>query len=93
MAITSSAKKAIRSAARKRIFNLRRKRVVQNILNQAKKLLTQKKIDEAKALIPSVYRAIDKATKTKYIKKNKAARLKSRFTALIRRSSQIVSGR
>ncbi|OGG47191.1 30S ribosomal protein S20 [Candidatus Kaiserbacteria bacterium RIFCSPHIGHO2_01_FULL_49_13] len=86
MAITRSAKKAIRSAARKRVFNLRRKNAIQDVTKQIRKLVAAGKKKEAQALLPKAYQALDKAAKTNYLKKNAAARKKSRLAALIKKS-------
>ena len=83
MAITSSAKKAIRVAARKRVFNLRRKDAIADAVKKIKRLIKEKKVEEAQAFLPTVYKALDKAVKTKYLKKNTAARKKSRLAKLI----------
>lgn len=80
MPITKSAKKALRSSKRKRIFNLRRKSEMQNVIKEYKKLVSSKKAEEAKKLIPKLQKAIDKAAKKGVIKKNTAARKKSRLT-------------
>ena len=72
MAITSSAKKAIRAAARRRIFNLRRKDAILSAKKNIQKLVKAGKAADAKAFLPKMYKAIDKAAKTKYIKKNAA---------------------
>ena len=88
MAITSSAKKAIRSSARKRVYNEARKEVYKDVVKTVKKLVQEKKIDEAKKLLTSAYKAIDKAAKTKFIKKNSADRKKSRLALLINRSTK-----
>lgn len=81
MAITSSAKKALRAGDKKRVNNLRTKASIDAPLKQFKKLVTEKKAKEAKELIPSIYQALDKAAKRNYIKKNTAARYKSRVMA------------
>lgn len=83
MAITSSAKKAIRVAARRRVFNLRRKNAVDNVVKKIKRLVKENKNKEAEALLPMAYKTIDKAVKTKFFKKNTAARKKSRLAKLI----------
>jgi len=44
MAITSSAKKAIRSSAHKRLFNLRRRAAIQKVQRRIKKLIAEKKL-------------------------------------------------
>jgi small subunit ribosomal protein S20 len=78
MAITSSAKKALRASSKKRVFNLRTKSAIDSSIKQFRKLVLEKKTKEAKALIPSIYKALDKAVKRKYIKLNTASRYKSR---------------
>lgn len=83
MAITTSAKKAIRSSARKHVFNLRRKTAMKKALKDIRSLISEKKKGEALKLLPSTYQAIDKAAKTNLIKKNAAARYKSRLESAI----------
>jgi small subunit ribosomal protein S20 len=83
MPITSSAKKALRSSKRKRVFNLRRKNEMQTIVKEYKKLISAKKTDEATKIIPRLQRAIDKAEKRGLIKKNTASRKKSRLIKII----------
>ncbi len=83
MPITSSAKKALRSSKRKRVFNLRRKNDMQSVIKEYKKLVIAKKTDEAKKLIPKLQKAIDKAEKRGIIKKNNASRKKSRLVHII----------
>jgi len=51
-------------------------------------LTSQKKSEEAKKLLPQVYKLLDKAAKTGLIKKNTVARKKSRITKLINKSQQ-----
>lgn len=72
MAITSSAKKAHRASLRKRVFNVRRKRVLTSSVKDARKEMTAESLAKA-------YQAIDKAAKRGIIKKNTAARKKSRL--------------
>ena len=86
MPITSSAKKALRSSKKKRVFNLRRKNEMQSGIKEYKKLVFAKKTDEAQKLIPKLQKAIDKAEKRGIIKKNTAARKKSRLVTITMRS-------
>lgn len=79
MPITTSAKKALRSSKRKRVYNLRRKNVLQDETKEVKKLIAAGKKEEAAKMLPSVYQAIDKAAKRGVIKGNAAARKKSRI--------------
>jgi len=86
MAITSSAKKAIRSASRKRVFNLRRKDALRTTTKLVKKSLAAKDVAGADKLIPAAFSAIDKAAKRGIIKKNTANRKKARLAAAIKRA-------
>ena len=79
MPITKSAKKAIRQSSRKRLENLKRDKVLKALVKKEKFLISQKKKEEAKKLLPDVYKAIDKAAKTNVIKKEAADRKKSRI--------------
>ena len=79
MAITSSAKKALRAGTRKRVNNLRTKAAIDVPMKQFRKLIAEKKVKEAKALIPTLYKALDKAAKRNFIKFNAASRYKSRI--------------
>ena len=72
MAITKGAKKAHRASLKKAVFNERRERTMKNAMKNAGKSLSPE--DLAKA-----YQAIDKAAKRGIIKKNNAARKKSRL--------------
>jgi len=58
---------------------LRRKNEMQNVIKEYKKLIVGKKSKEAEKLIPKLQKAIDKAAKRGIIKKNTAARRKSRL--------------
>ncbi|MBU4057697.1 30S ribosomal protein S20, partial [Patescibacteria group bacterium] len=86
MPITSSAKKALRSSLRKRAFNLERKNKMKSVVKEYKKLITEKKMKEAGALLPKVYKEIDKTAKRGVIKKNAASRKKSRFANKLKTS-------
>ncbi len=86
MAITSSAKKAIRSSAKKHVFNLRRKSALYDTTKAITKAIAGKKFAEAEKLLPAAYKAIDKACKTGVIKSNTANRKKSRLVAAIKRA-------
>ncbi len=88
MAITSSAKKALRASKKKAVFNARRQDAIKAVTKKIKKLVADKKIAEAQALIPSAYQAIDKAAKTHLIKPNNASRKKSRLMAMLVRAGQ-----
>jgi small subunit ribosomal protein S20 len=88
MAITKSAKKALRQSERKRARNLQKTKKLRAVLKQLKTLVSQKKIEEAKKLLPQAYKLLDKAAQTDLIKKNNASRKKSRLTKLLVRSGK-----
>ncbi len=71
MANTSSAKKASRVETRRRVFNVRRAKTMRD---SVKDLMKTGKGDD----LATTYQAIDKALKRGIIKKNTAARMKSR---------------
>lgn len=83
MPITSSAKKAYRASLKKKIFNDRRMRVMREAVKSTKKLVAQKDATAAQASLSEAYKAIDKAAKRGIIKKNTAARKKSRLSKMI----------
>ena len=85
MAITSSAKRAIRVAARKHIFNVRRVDTMKTEVKTLQKLVLAGKKEEAEKSLSGAYKAIDKAAKRGVIKKNTAARKKSRLVAMMRK--------
>ena len=86
MAITSSAKKAIRASAKKHVFNLRRKNVLNDTTKSLLKALAAKDVAGAEKLLPAAYKAIDKAMKRGVIKSNTADRKKARLAAAIKRA-------
>jgi len=88
MPITKSAKKAQRQNIRRRIRNLDYKDKIKSLLKEAKGLVSQKKTEEAKNLLPQIYKILDKAAKAKVIKKNAASRKKSRITRQVLKARQ-----
>ncbi|MFZ1988113.1 MAG: 30S ribosomal protein S20 [Minisyncoccia bacterium] len=87
MAITSSAKKALRSSVRKHVFNLRRKSKLSSATKAVKKSVAEGKPQDAAKLLSEAYKAIDKAAKRGIIKPNAASRKKSRLAASIKRAT------
>lgn len=85
MAITKSAKKAIRQNKARRTHNLLYINNLKKLVKETKSLVAQKKIKEAKELLPKVYQILDKSAKVGVIKKNHASRHKSRLTKLVQR--------
>ena len=85
MPITTSAKKALRGSKRKRGFNFVKKELLNKAVKKVKKLVAEKKTKEAEAMMPEVQKIIDKSVKTGLLKKNTAARKKSRIVAMIKK--------
>lgn len=83
MAITKSAKRAIRQNKTRRTHNLIYINKMKGLLKQVRAFVMQKKNQEAKELLPKVYQILDKAAKVGVIKKNTASRKKSRITKLV----------
>ena len=81
--ITKSAKKALRQSKKRQTRNIRQKKAFRDIVKNIRKLALENKKKEAEKLLPQAYKAIDKAAKTNVIKKNTAARKKSRLTKLV----------
>jgi small subunit ribosomal protein S20 len=86
MPIIKSAKKALRSSSKKRVFNIRRQRKTDEVLKDIKKLVSSGKIKEAEKMMSTVHKVLDKASKGGTIKKGTADRKKSRISALIVRT-------
>lgn len=83
MAITKSAKKALRQSLKRKESNSVYKNKLKGLIKELRFLVVSKRIDDAKKLLPQVYKALDKTAKVGVIKKNAADRKKSRLTKLI----------
>ncbi len=83
MPIIKSAKKALRGSERKRVFNLRRKRAMKDAIKEITNLVLAKDKKGAETKLSNAYKTIDKAAKRGIIKKNTAARKKSRLSKMI----------
>ena len=83
MPITKSAEKAMRGSLRKKAVNDRRKRAMKEVIKKIdKSVKTDKK--EAEKMLSSAFKAIDKAAKSGVLKKNTAARRKSRLSRSVK---------
>ncbi len=88
MAITKSAKKAIRQNKKRRAHNLVYINKIKKLVKEAKTFIAQKSVKEAEAILPQVYQILDKAAKVGIIKKNNASRKKSRITRMVAKISK-----
>ncbi len=82
MPISASAKKSLRVSHRKRIVNDRRRKTMKESIKEITKLVKAGKKDDAKKLLPKVYKAIDKANKRGVIQTNTASRRKSSLSKM-----------
>jgi len=80
MPITTSAKKALRQSIKRGARNKQVRVKVRDIIKEVRTLVSQKKIEEARLLLPKLYKILDKGTKVGVLKKNTASRTKSRLT-------------
>ena len=87
MAITKSAKKALRQNISRKKRNITRKKNLKSVLKQANLLIAGKKTKEAKEMLPKIYKVLDKSAKTGIIKKNTASRKKGRITKAINKEN------
>ncbi len=87
MPITKSAEKALRQSKKRRAANIKRKDKVKNLLKEVQNLISQKKPEEVKKLLPQIYKVLDKAAKNNLIKKGTADRQKSRIAESINKIS------
>lgn len=78
-----SAKKALRQSIKRRKVNMKRKDDLKVAIKEYKNLLASDK-EKAKTYLSQVYKKLDKSAKVNLIKKNKASRLKSRLSKLVK---------
>jgi len=83
--IKTSAKKYMRVTARKTIKNKKVKGVFRNAIKETKENVAAGKVAEAQELLKKAIKALDKAAQKKVIKKNTAARKKSRLNAAVKK--------
>ena len=83
MPITKSATKAQRQSLKRKARNLKRKNAVKDLQKKFQRLVSSEKLEEAKAILPQLAKAVDKAVKTGVLKKNTASRKKSRAARMI----------
>lgn len=80
MPITKTAKRSLKKSLKRREANASKKEIIKNTKKQFLKLLAAQKFEEAHKTLNLLYKLFDKAVKTHLIKKNAAARYKSRLT-------------
>jgi len=85
MPIIKSEIKSLRQNKKRRARNLTYLKKMRLLLKEESKLISDGKKEDAKALLPKIYKALDKAAKENVIKKNTAARRKSRITLKVQK--------
>ena len=85
MPIQKAAFKALRQAKKRTLRNLKVKTEIDKLLKSARKSAVAKKAKEAEELVKKAIKAIDKAAQKRILKKNTAARMKSRIIAFVKK--------
>ncbi|OGI22108.1 MAG: 30S ribosomal protein S20 [Candidatus Moranbacteria bacterium RIFCSPHIGHO2_01_FULL_55_24] len=88
MPIKKSAEKYMRQTARRTAQNKIVKGVLKSAVRKTREAAQAGNLSEAKDLFKKAQKAIDKAAQKKIIKKNTAARKKSRLNALVKKAAQ-----
>lgn len=79
----ASGLKALRQTKKRTARNRGVKETIAKLRKAGAKAIAAKRLDEARALAPSLMQAVDKAVKTGVLKPNTASRIKSRYTKTI----------
>lgn len=88
MPIKENAKKYMRVTARKTAQNKIVKGVLKSAIKKTREAVAGGKIDEAQEMLKKAQKAFDKAAQKNIIKKNTAARKKSRLNTLVKNASK-----
>jgi small subunit ribosomal protein S20 len=88
MPIKKSAVKYMRVTAKNTIRNKVANGVVKSAIKKTREAVTAGNIDEAQETLKKAIKALDKAAQKKIIKKNTAARKKSRLNALVKNAAK-----
>ncbi|MGH9559243.1 MAG: 30S ribosomal protein S20 [Bryobacteraceae bacterium] len=84
MANTVSALKRVRTAERRTAVNRARRSRLRHQIRAMRRLIDSKDANGAAAIVPQTFSLVDRAAKWGVIKKNTAARYKSRLTLRLR---------
>lgn len=83
MAVSKTAKEAIRKSAINKVLNDRRKKTMKETVKTVRANVAKKDTKSAIDNLSAAYKALDKAAKRGIIKKNQASRKKSRLSQAI----------
>lgn len=84
---TTSAKKALRKASRKRVVNDVWRTKVRTALRDMRETLEAKNKDKATQALPQLFSVIDRAAQKNVVHTNRAARIKARLSAAVQKLS------
>lgn len=85
MPVTKTTKRRPKQSERKRAANKKRTLEMRKLIKEANVLIATKDTEAVEKMMPQIYKAIDKAAKKGVIKKNTAARKKSRMMKKIKK--------
>lgn len=83
-----SGEKSLRQDKKRRLRNLKIKQELKKAIKKLRVLISQNSTAEAKKLLAEVFSKLDKAAKKGIIKKNSAARKKSRLSRALLKATQ-----
>lgn len=83
MANTRAALKQVRQSRKNRLRNRSKLSKMRTVIRQYRTKLAEGNVEEAEAMLPSVYSVIDKTAQKGVIEKNTASRYKARLTKKI----------
>ena len=84
---SSSARKSQRQNEARRLRNRTQRSELRTFVKRVRKLADEGSVDEAREVFPTVQKKLDQAAAKHLIHKNKAARLKSRISAMIKNAA------
>ncbi|MBT3690109.1 30S ribosomal protein S20 [bacterium] len=86
MPVKKAAIKDLKSSKKKALKNANEKRNIKELLKKAIKAVDDSKLDEVKKISLTYQKAIDKAVKTGWLKKNTGNRKKSRLAKKVKKA-------
>jgi small subunit ribosomal protein S20 len=86
MANHKSAAKRARQNVKRRLRNRALRSSYKTEIKKFVELITEKKLDEAKSMLPSIHKVIDKANTKGVLPKNTASRNKSKITIMLNKA-------
>ena len=88
MPIKKSAKKYLRASKKRAAQNLKIKKTFRDAMKEIRELTKADKTEDAKKMMPTIQKALDKAARVGVLSKNTAARKKSRLVKMLKKSSK-----